>query len=49
MKSVCKVCGWDARKHPETGRSQHLRMVHNIDSRYKGAVKNNFNEPEETA
>jgi hypothetical protein len=41
-KEICKLCG---KKVTATeGRSQHLRKVHGIDSRWKGAVRYYFQE-----
>ena len=41
---ICSLCGWDAREHPDIGRTSHLKHEHGIAPE-KGVVREYFLHP----
>lgn len=45
-RDICKICGWDARNHPNKSRTAHLIEVHGMLV-FETMVRRNFIRPNE--
>lgn len=45
-RDICLICGWDARDHPETSRTEHLVAEHEMKPSLF-VVRRNFVSPGE--